>query len=176
MFLTFSAFNTLHQFWIHPRTTAGLCPLEWVLNTPSHHRVHHARDSGCIDRHHGDPLIVWDRIFGTFARRKEPAYGITRPLAAETCCGPTCTLGGVGGQGAPQPALARPAQGLPGSPHLAARRARRLPAAARGTPRRLSQVDRRRARFESLRPEIGRFRVAALPIFSALEPDSPPRV
>ncbi len=44
MFLTLSSFNTLYQFWIHTRTIDRLRPLEWVFNTPSNHRVHHARN------------------------------------------------------------------------------------------------------------------------------------
>jgi sterol desaturase/sphingolipid hydroxylase (fatty acid hydroxylase superfamily) len=83
MFLAVSSFNTLYQFWIHTRLIGRLGPLEWVLNTPSHHRVHHARNPGYIDRNHGGTLIVWDRLFGTFAReRDEPVYGITKPLAS----------------------------------------------------------------------------------------------
>jgi hypothetical protein len=54
-----------------------------VLNTPSHHRVHHAVNPRYIDRNHGGTLIVWDRLFGTFAREEdEPVYGITKPLAS----------------------------------------------------------------------------------------------
>ena len=83
MFLAVSSFNTLYQFWIHTRLVGRLGPLEWVLNTPSHHRVHHARNPEYIDRNHGGTLIVWDRLFGTFgAERQEPVYGITRPLAS----------------------------------------------------------------------------------------------
>jgi alkylglycerol monooxygenase len=83
MFLTVSAFDTLYQFWIHTRLVGRLGPLEWVLNTPSHHRVHHGRNPRYIDRNHGGTLIVWDRLFGTFAReQEEPVYGITRPLAS----------------------------------------------------------------------------------------------
>ncbi len=83
MFLAVSSFNTLYQFWIHTRLIGRLGPLEWVLNTPSHHRVHHARNPKYIDRNHGGTLIVWDRLFGTFAReRDEPVYGITKPLAS----------------------------------------------------------------------------------------------
>jgi hypothetical protein len=81
MFLTVSSFNTLYQFWIHTRTIGRLGPLEWVLNTPSHHRVHHARNPKYIDRNHGGTLIVWDRMFGTFkGEEEEPVYGITTPL------------------------------------------------------------------------------------------------
>jgi sterol desaturase/sphingolipid hydroxylase (fatty acid hydroxylase superfamily) len=83
MFLTVSSFNTLYQFWIHTRTIGRLGPLEWVLNTPSHHRVHHARNPKYIDRNHAGTLIVWDRLFGTFkAEEEEPVYGITKPLAS----------------------------------------------------------------------------------------------
>jgi alkylglycerol monooxygenase len=81
MFLAASSFNTLYQFWIHTRLIGRLGPLEWVLNTPSHHRVHHGRNPKYIDRNHGGTLIVWDRLFGTFvAEEEEPVYGVTRPL------------------------------------------------------------------------------------------------
>jgi alkylglycerol monooxygenase len=83
MFLAVASFNTLYQFWIHTRLVGRLGPLEWVLNTPSHHRVHHARNPRYIDRNHGGTLIVWDRLFGSFAaERDEPVYGITKPLAS----------------------------------------------------------------------------------------------
>jgi sterol desaturase/sphingolipid hydroxylase (fatty acid hydroxylase superfamily) len=83
MFLAVSSFNTLYQFWIHTRLVGRLGPLEWVLNTPSHHRVHHGRNPRYIDRNHGGTLIVWDRLFGTFGEeRDEPVYGVTRPLAS----------------------------------------------------------------------------------------------
>jgi sterol desaturase/sphingolipid hydroxylase (fatty acid hydroxylase superfamily) len=81
MFLTLSSINTLYQFWIHTRLIGRLGPLEWVLNTPSHHRVHHARNPKYIDKNHAGTLIVWDRLFGTFAAEEdEPVYGITTPL------------------------------------------------------------------------------------------------
>ena len=53
MFLTVSSINTLYQFWIHTRAIGRLGPLEWVLNTPSNHRVHHGRNPKYIDRNHG---------------------------------------------------------------------------------------------------------------------------
>jgi alkylglycerol monooxygenase len=81
MFLAVSSFNTLYQFWIHTRTIGRLGPLDWVLNTPSNHRVHHGRNPRYIDRNHGGTLIVWDRLFGTYQEeREEPVYGITNPL------------------------------------------------------------------------------------------------
>jgi len=81
MFLACSSINTLYQFWIHTRTIGKLGPLEWVMNTPSHHRVHHACNPKYIDRNYAGVLIVWDRLFGSFKPEdEEPAFGITRPL------------------------------------------------------------------------------------------------
>lgn len=82
-FVTVSSFNTLYQFWIHTRLIGKLGPFEWVLNTPSHHRVHHGSDPQYLDKNHGGTLIIWDRMFGTFCEeREEPVYGITTPLAS----------------------------------------------------------------------------------------------
>jgi alkylglycerol monooxygenase len=73
--------STLYQFWIHTELVGRLGPLEAVLNTPSHHRVHHARNPEYIDRNYGAILIIWDRLFGTFARESaRPVYGITKPF------------------------------------------------------------------------------------------------
>jgi sterol desaturase/sphingolipid hydroxylase (fatty acid hydroxylase superfamily) len=81
MFLTISAINTLYQFWIHTRTIRKLGPLEWIINTPSHHRVHHGSNPKYIDKNHAGSLIIWDRMFGTFQEEEEePVYGITKPL------------------------------------------------------------------------------------------------
>ncbi len=82
MFIVVSQFQTLYQFWIHTKTIHLLpAPLEFVLNTPSHHRVHHGRNPKYIDRNHGGTLIIWDRMFGTFQREEEEVvYGITKPL------------------------------------------------------------------------------------------------
>jgi hypothetical protein len=81
--LACSSLNTLYQFWIHTRLIGKLGPLEWVLNTPSHHRVHHGCDPKYIDKNYGGTTIVWDRLFGTFQEEEEePTYGITKPLAS----------------------------------------------------------------------------------------------
>ncbi|HET7462327.1 MAG TPA: sterol desaturase family protein [Longimicrobium sp.] len=82
MFVTTYALNLLYQFWIHTRAVGRMGRLtEWVLNTPSHHRVHHGRNPKYLDRNHAGALIVWDRLFGTFqAEEEEPVYGITTPL------------------------------------------------------------------------------------------------
>jgi alkylglycerol monooxygenase len=81
VFVTCAVVNTLYQFWIHTRAIGKLGPLEWVLNTPSHHRVHHACNPKYIDRNYAGTLIIWDRLFGSFKEEdEEPAYGITKPL------------------------------------------------------------------------------------------------
>lgn len=81
VFLACSSWDTLYQFWIHTRAIKKLGPLEWVLNTPSHHRVHHGCDDKYLDRNYAGTLIIWDRMFGSFqAEEEEPTYGITKPL------------------------------------------------------------------------------------------------
>ncbi|MFM1919554.1 MAG: hypothetical protein RLZZ303_1188 [Candidatus Hydrogenedentota bacterium] len=73
--------NTLYQFWIHTRIVPKLGPIEWIMNTPSHHRVHHGRDVKYIDRNHAGVFIIWDRMFGTFQEEEEePHYGLVSPL------------------------------------------------------------------------------------------------
>ncbi len=79
-FLLLGAYNLLYQFWIHTEVIGYLGPFEYIFNTPSHHRVHHGRDPKYIDKNHGGTLIIWDRLFGTFAKEEEtPTYGITKP-------------------------------------------------------------------------------------------------
>lgn len=78
------ALSLVYQFFIHT-TLVGKLPgwVEAVFNTPSHHRVHHGRNPGYIDRNYGGTLIVWDRMFGSFVAENEqapPEYGITRPV------------------------------------------------------------------------------------------------
>jgi len=63
--------NLLYQFFIHTELAPRLGPLEWVLNTPRHHRVHHASNAACLDRNYGGVLIIFDRLFGTFAEPPE---------------------------------------------------------------------------------------------------------
>jgi sterol desaturase/sphingolipid hydroxylase (fatty acid hydroxylase superfamily) len=73
--------NLLYQFWIHTDAIRSIGPAEEVLNTPSHHRVHHGSNRRYLDRNHGSILIVWDRIFGTFQREEEPVvYGLTKNI------------------------------------------------------------------------------------------------
>jgi len=75
--------NLIYQFWIHTRAVDKLGPLELVLNTPSHHRVHHGVNPEYQDRNYAGVLIIWDRLFGTFEpERAAPVYGITKPLTS----------------------------------------------------------------------------------------------
>jgi sterol desaturase/sphingolipid hydroxylase (fatty acid hydroxylase superfamily) len=81
VFLVCASFNTIYQFWLHTQAIRTLGPLEAVLVTPSHHRVHHGRNPIYLDRNHGGTFIIWDRLFGTFEREgEEVVYGITKPL------------------------------------------------------------------------------------------------
>ena len=78
---TSRALNLIYQYWIHTDTIRTLGSAEAVLNTPSHHRVHHGRNKRYIDRNHAGILMIWDRMFGTFQREvpDEPVvYGLTK--------------------------------------------------------------------------------------------------
>ncbi len=73
--------NLLYQFWIHTETIDRLGPGEAVLNSPSHHRVHHGSNPEYLDRNHGSILILWDRLFGTFEPERAPVvYGLTKNI------------------------------------------------------------------------------------------------
>lgn len=74
-----AVFITLYQYWIHTQAIGKLPAwIEFIFNTPSHHRVHHGVNPKYIDKNHGAFLIIWDRLFGTFQEEEEPpCYGIT---------------------------------------------------------------------------------------------------
>jgi sterol desaturase/sphingolipid hydroxylase (fatty acid hydroxylase superfamily) len=73
--------NLLYQYWIHTDAIRKIGPAEEVLNSPSHHRVHHGSNKRYLDRNHGSILIIWDRLFGTFQREDEPVvYGLTKNI------------------------------------------------------------------------------------------------
>jgi sterol desaturase/sphingolipid hydroxylase (fatty acid hydroxylase superfamily) len=81
MFGLMHGFNLIYQFWIHTRFVKRMGPLEWVLNTPSHHRVHHGVNNQYLDKNYAGVLIVWDRLFGSFVPETEdPRYGIVKPI------------------------------------------------------------------------------------------------
>jgi sterol desaturase/sphingolipid hydroxylase (fatty acid hydroxylase superfamily) len=83
MVLTMQAISLLYQFWIHTEVIRSMGPLEAVMNTPSHHRVHHASNGRYIDRNHAGVLIIWDRLFRSFEPedlRDKPIYGLTKNI------------------------------------------------------------------------------------------------
>lgn len=68
-----------YQTWIHTEIIGKLGPLDWFLNTPSNHRVHHGCDEKYIDKNYGGILMIWDQIFGTYQKEEEtPKYGLAR--------------------------------------------------------------------------------------------------
>ena len=75
--------NLLYQFFLHTELVGKLGPLEWVLNTPSHHRVHHASNADYLDKNFGGVVIVYDRLFGSFADERaeeKPRYGLVHEM------------------------------------------------------------------------------------------------
>ncbi|MEM0999194.1 MAG: sterol desaturase family protein [Bacteroidota bacterium] len=79
MTLVVESIGFLFAFTQHTTIIPKLGPLEWIINTPSHHRVHHASNEEYLDKNYGNALIIFDRIFGTFKEEKEkPVFGITK--------------------------------------------------------------------------------------------------
>jgi sterol desaturase/sphingolipid hydroxylase (fatty acid hydroxylase superfamily) len=81
VFASFSV-NLIYQFWIHTERIGKLWrPIEFVFNTPSHHRVHHGMDQQYLDRNYGGIFIVWDRLLGSFqGETVRPNYGLTKQV------------------------------------------------------------------------------------------------
>ncbi len=84
MMLMMMSISLIYQYWTHTEIIRKL-PVwyEFFFNTPSHHRVHHATNIRYLDRNHGGILIIWDRLFGTFAEERDnekPVYGITKNI------------------------------------------------------------------------------------------------
>jgi sterol desaturase/sphingolipid hydroxylase (fatty acid hydroxylase superfamily) len=84
MVLLAQSWSLIYQFWIHTERIRRLPrALEAVLNTPSHHRVHHGSNQVYLDRNYGGILIVWDRLFGTFEPEGERVrYGLTKNVGS----------------------------------------------------------------------------------------------
>jgi sterol desaturase/sphingolipid hydroxylase (fatty acid hydroxylase superfamily) len=78
IFTSFSV-NLMFQFLVHTERVGRLpAAIEFVFNTPSHHRVHHASDPDYLDKNYAGILIIWDRLFGTYAEETHrPTYGLT---------------------------------------------------------------------------------------------------
>lgn len=76
------AFNLIYQFFTHTERVGTMWrPIELVMNTPSHHRVHHGSDPEYLDKNYAGIFIIWDRMFGTFQKElHRPTYGLTVPV------------------------------------------------------------------------------------------------
>ena len=73
--------NLLYQYWVHTEAIRTIGPAESVMNTASHHRVHHGRNRQYLDRNHGSIFIIWDKLFGTFEPERERVrYGLTKNI------------------------------------------------------------------------------------------------
>ena len=84
IFIILAPIHLFMQFWYHTRLIDKMGFLEYVIVTPSHHRVHHAINPEYIDKNYGQILIIWDKIFNTFQVELEnikPVYGVLRPVS-----------------------------------------------------------------------------------------------
>jgi alkylglycerol monooxygenase len=80
-FIIVHGFNLIYQYWIHTQFIGKLGWFEWIFNTPSQHRVHHAVNPQYLDRNYAGIFCIWDRMFGTFTEESEkPRYGIIKPV------------------------------------------------------------------------------------------------
>jgi sterol desaturase/sphingolipid hydroxylase (fatty acid hydroxylase superfamily) len=81
MVLLAQAWSLIYQFWLHTEAVDRLGPLEWFMNTPSHHRVHHGKNVAYLDKNHAGIFILWDRLFGTFAPETDHVvYGLMKDI------------------------------------------------------------------------------------------------
>ncbi|MFE9580720.1 sterol desaturase family protein [Nocardia sp. NPDC006044] len=82
MIFLLQSIGLLYQFPIHTQRVGTLGrPIEFLFNTPAHHRIHHGSNQPYIDRNYGGILIIWDRMFGSFAAESEPIrYGLTKNI------------------------------------------------------------------------------------------------
>ncbi len=84
MILMMMSISLIYQFWVHTELIHKFPKwFEFIFNTPSHHRVHHASNIRYLDQNHAGILVIWDRMFGTFSEEKadeKPIYGITKNI------------------------------------------------------------------------------------------------
>ncbi|QFU76853.1 sterol desaturase family protein [Halioglobus maricola] len=87
MVFTMMSISLFYQFWLHTELVKRLpAPIEFVFNSPSHHRVHHASNVRYLDCNHAGTLIIWDRLLGTFSKEmsdEPPVYGLTHNLESQ---------------------------------------------------------------------------------------------
>lgn len=75
------AINFTYQFWLHTKYTGKIYGFDIIFNTPSHHRVHHAKNLKYLDKNYGGIFIIWDKFFKTFAKENEKVeYGVLHDL------------------------------------------------------------------------------------------------
>jgi sterol desaturase/sphingolipid hydroxylase (fatty acid hydroxylase superfamily) len=75
MVITAQAISLLYQFWVHTELIGKLPrPIEAVMNTPSHHRVHHGANAEYVDKNYAGIFIIWDRLFGSFTPEQAKVY------------------------------------------------------------------------------------------------------
>ena len=91
MIVTMLSVSLIYQYWLHTQAIDRLPRwIEFIFNTPSHHRVHHSSNVKYLDRNHGAALIIWDRLFGTFSEEanSDPVrYGLTRNIESNNVLG-----------------------------------------------------------------------------------------
>jgi len=81
MIMSILLIHGVYPFFVHTQTIGKLGWLEYVLVTPSHHKLHHASNPEYLDKNYGDVLIIWDKLFGTYVEETvEPVFGLTQPL------------------------------------------------------------------------------------------------
>lgn len=83
MFIAVASINLVYQFWVHTQHIKRLGVLEWILVTPSNHRVHHAQNQRYLDCNYGGVFIIWDRLFGSYQDEldsEKPIYGVRKAL------------------------------------------------------------------------------------------------
>jgi alkylglycerol monooxygenase len=81
IYVTCYSLNLLYQFLLHTRLVRFLGWIEWIMNTPSHHRVHHGVNEKYLDKNYAGVFIIWDRLFNTFKQEEEePDYGVLKPM------------------------------------------------------------------------------------------------
>ncbi|MBX9838507.1 MAG: sterol desaturase family protein [Silvanigrellaceae bacterium] len=76
-----SSLNLFYQFWVHTKLTKSFGIFDHILNTPSHHRVHHGTNIPYLDKNYAGIFIIWDKIFKTFIPETSvPNYGVLHPV------------------------------------------------------------------------------------------------
>lgn len=85
MIFTLLLVHGTYPFFTHTQLVGKLGWIEYIFVTPSHHRIHHSSNNEYLDKNFGDVLIIWDKLFGTFAQETvQPKYGLTKSLESHS--------------------------------------------------------------------------------------------